>query len=98
MLVVVDELQCAQSASASTLTRTCTCTPTAAALRRKLGISLCTHHLPVGLDDQQIEVYRVLRSITTEHLEPLHKLQGWDFIDAWFQCAEGASCGCALFD
>ncbi|KAL1678901.1 hypothetical protein EV122DRAFT_211001 [Schizophyllum commune] len=41
------------------------------------------------------ESHRVLRSITTEpysitteHLEPLHKLQGWNFIDAWFQCAE----------
>ncbi|KAL1707864.1 hypothetical protein EV121DRAFT_198348 [Schizophyllum commune] len=32
--------------------------------------------------------HRVLRSITTEHLEPLHKLQGWNFIDAWFRCAE----------
>ncbi|KAL1707862.1 hypothetical protein EV121DRAFT_277656 [Schizophyllum commune] len=31
------------------------------------------------------ETHRVLRST---HLEPLHKLQGWDFIDAWFQCAE----------
>ncbi|KAL1663466.1 hypothetical protein GGF50DRAFT_116049 [Schizophyllum commune] len=34
------------------------------------------------------ETHRVLRSITTAHLEPLHKLQGWNFIDAWFQCAE----------
>ena len=33
--------------------------------------------------------HRVLRSITTAYLKPLHKLQGWDFIDAWFQCAEG---------
>ncbi|KAI4294383.1 hypothetical protein K525DRAFT_274378 [Schizophyllum commune Loenen D] len=43
----------------------------------------------------EVVAHRVLRSITTEHysittehLEPLHKLQGWNFIDAWFQCAE----------
>ncbi|KAL1758232.1 hypothetical protein FB107DRAFT_288740 [Schizophyllum commune] len=34
------------------------------------------------------ETRRVLRSITTAQLEPLHKLQGWNFIDGWFQCAE----------
>ncbi|KAL1733706.1 hypothetical protein EV714DRAFT_281762 [Schizophyllum commune] len=39
--------------------------------------------------------HRVLRLITTEHLEPLHKLQGWNFIDAWFQCAEGKHVYCA---
>ncbi|KAL1713215.1 hypothetical protein EV715DRAFT_212147 [Schizophyllum commune] len=36
----------------------------------------------------EVVAHRGLRSITTEHLEPLHKLQGWNFIDAWFQCAE----------
>ncbi|KAL1693521.1 hypothetical protein GGG16DRAFT_49151 [Schizophyllum commune] len=64
-----------------------------AAVRRKLGISLrLRNRYPAGSDDQdqhqEIEVYRVLRLITTEHLEPLQKLKGWNFIDAWFQCAE----------
>ncbi|KAL1692702.1 hypothetical protein GGG16DRAFT_50821 [Schizophyllum commune] len=36
----------------------------------------------------EVVAHRGLRSITTEHLKPLHKLQGWNFIDAWFQCAE----------
>ncbi|KAL1693524.1 hypothetical protein GGG16DRAFT_49021 [Schizophyllum commune] len=62
--------------------------------RRVLRSSEETHRVLRSIEESHRvlrsseESHRVLRSITTAHLEPLHKLQGWDFIDAWFQCAE----------
>lgn len=56
-------------------------------VRRRLGIPLRKRRL--GYDGQEVEVYRVLRVITTDRLQPLHKLQGREFLDVWFQCTEG---------
>ncbi|KAI5832627.1 hypothetical protein K523DRAFT_234840 [Schizophyllum commune Tattone D] len=54
------------------------------AIRAKLGISLRTRRL----EDKEIEVYRVLRLITTERLLPVHALTGEKFGRAWLQCTE----------
>ncbi|KAL1713218.1 hypothetical protein EV715DRAFT_212137 [Schizophyllum commune] len=71
--------------------RTCHLTGPDGDVHRMLRSSEETHRVLRSIE----ETHRVLRSITTEpysitteHLEPLHKLQGWDFIDGWFQCVE----------
>ncbi|KAL1758235.1 hypothetical protein FB107DRAFT_207744 [Schizophyllum commune] len=59
-------------------------------IRRGLGIPLRKRCIVLGDEETEVEVFRVLRIITTERLNPLIKLKGKDLVTAWFQGAQGA--------
>ncbi|KAL1739238.1 hypothetical protein HDZ31DRAFT_77738, partial [Schizophyllum fasciatum] len=56
-------------------------------VRQGLGIPLRRRRLATD-SETEVDVYRVLRMITTERLMPIQYLKGMEFIDTWFQCAE----------
>ncbi|TRM57764.1 hypothetical protein BD626DRAFT_586521 [Schizophyllum amplum] len=57
-------------------------------IRKALNIAPRTRRVQENGVDKERVIYRELRVITSERLEPLFQLCGQDFISAWFQCKE----------
>ncbi|TRM57879.1 hypothetical protein BD626DRAFT_411343 [Schizophyllum amplum] len=57
-------------------------------IREALGLSLRKRRLVENDESSDVPMFRVLRALTTDHLKPLHELDGKDFIVAWFECQE----------